>query len=67
MSTQSYYEKFNSLVDVIGHIGGSIGMGPDIMQQVASSHLKDMNDLPDSDRKEVYEQCLATAFILGAD
>ena len=52
---------------MIGHIGGSIGMEPGIMQQVASSYSKDVNDLTDSDRKEVYEQYLATAFILGAD
>ena len=47
MSTQSYSEKFNNLVDVIGHIGGSIDMEPGIMQQVASSYSKDVNDLTD--------------------
>ena len=64
---QAYYEHFMNVVDVIDHIGGTIGLEPGILNAVARSYSKDILDLSEGEKHEAREQYLAVAFTFEAD
>ena len=67
MTVQAYYERFINLIDVIDHIGGSIGYDPKMLEMVGVTNNKDVGDLTEDERHSAREQYLAVAFIFGSD
>ena len=70
-TTSAYMEKFQNIVDVIEHSGGSIANHPGVLTQLAETKRVDIDLLSDENllklKKEAQEQNLAVAFLLRAD
>ena len=56
MTMQAYYEHFMNVVNVVDHIGGTIGLEPDKLNTVARSYSKGILDLSDVEKHEAREQ-----------
>jgi hypothetical protein len=70
-TTATYLEKFQNMLDVIKHSGGSIGEDPGILESLITKRQQDLTIMTDdkiSDaNKEAQEQYLAVAFLLSVD
>ena len=70
-TTSEYMEKFQNMVDVIEHSGGSVGHQPGILEEVADGKKIDLKTASNDDiaelKKTAQEQYLATAFLLSSD
>ena len=67
MTTSEYFEQFTNLVNVIGHIGGTLGMEEGIFEQVAKANNKEISDLTNTEQRIAKDQYLASLFIFGTD
>ena len=71
MTTQTYMEKFQNIVDVIEHRGGSIGIEPGVVALLASERTIDMTTMTIQQKtaleKEAQGMYLAIAFLLNSD
>ena len=71
MTTQLYMERFQNIVDVIEHSGGSIGVHPGVVSALASKRTIDMDTMTtqqkDALEKEAKDMYLAIAFLLNSD
>jgi hypothetical protein len=65
-TTQAYLENFQNCLDVIHHIGGSIGNVPAMLDKMASKLSKDKNTLTEAEIAMAQEEYVATAFLIGA-
>ena len=50
MATAAYLESLCNLVDVIEHIGGTVGSEPGLLEQKEILRSKDASDLTDIER-----------------
>ena len=66
-TTQAYLESFQNCLDVVNHIGGTIGGDPAMIDKVAKQISKDKNTLTEAEIAMGQEEYIATAFLLGAD
>jgi hypothetical protein len=64
---QAYYEYFQNQVNVVLHIGRSIGVDPAMLARVANKLGKDVKDLSESDRQRAHDEFLAVTFLNGTD
>ena len=64
---QGYLETFQNNLDVLSHIGGSIGQDMRLLEDIAREKEVLVAELREPDKVAAYQQYVATAFILGAD
>jgi Zinc knuckle len=64
---QSIQATFQNNVDVIAHIGCSIGLDPAMFTYAAEELGKEVSELSEQDKEKARNQYIATALILGAD
>jgi hypothetical protein len=66
-STQAYFEYFQNQIEVITHIGGSIGKDPLLMNKLAKNLGIETESLSESDKNKAQDEFFATVFLMGAD
>jgi hypothetical protein len=67
-TTEAYYEYFQNQVNVVLHIGGSVGSDhPAMLARAAKEFGKKMEDLNETERQSAHKEFLAVAFINGTD
>jgi hypothetical protein len=67
VTTTTYLEQFQNVVDVVEHSGGGVGHHPGIVKQIAQEKGKAVGAVTEEEKKEAQERYLAVAFILGSD
>ena len=70
MTTQTYYEQFNNLIDVVNRIGGTYGIEPGLLEQFAATRGKIVINHDTIEKAEAKEHYIAVAFcweLIGTD
>ena len=71
MTTQSYMEKFQNLVDVIEYSGGTVGMQPSIVEALIKEKQMNANRMSTQQKDEVNKEAqgmyLAVTFIVNSN
>jgi hypothetical protein len=56
-----------NLLDIVEHMGGSVGLEPGMLKEVAWKNGKDILNLSEEETQNVKEQSLAVVFTFGSD
>jgi hypothetical protein len=67
MTMSEYFEQFMNLVNVKGHIGGTLEMEEGKITHAAKANNKEISDLTNIELKISKDQYLASLFIFGTD
>jgi hypothetical protein len=67
VTTTTYLEQFQNVVDIYIYIGGGVGHHPGIVKQIPQEKGKAIQAVTEEEKKEAQEWYLAVAFVLGSD